>query len=289
MKRFTQNASLALLMLVLSVSVAQGQVTDRKVLTLDGAKQVAAAAVAEARRLNAPGGVIAVVDDGGNLMYLERLDGTFPAGAHISTGKARTAALFRRPTSVFENIVNNGRTVMVAIEDFTPLQGGVPVTLNGQIVGAVGVSGAASAQQDEEIAVAASKALENLGTNGTGVPAVTYFPSQEVTAAFEKGRPLLEVPGYKIHASHREQAGQAEVHTRDTDIIYVLEGTATFVTGGTVVEGQTTAPNEIRGRSIQSGETRSLRKGDVIIVPAGVPHWFKEASNPFNYYVVKAN
>jgi glc operon protein GlcG len=286
MKPFTQKASLALLMLALSVSAAQGQVADRKGLTLDGAKQVAAAAVAEARRLNAPGSVIAVVDDGGNLMYLERLDGTFPAGARISTGKARTAALFRRPTSVFENIVNNGRTVMVALEDFTPLQGGVPVTLDGQIVGAVGVSGAASAQQDEEIAVAASKALETAGTNGM---AVTYFASRDVMAAFEKGMPLLEVPGYKVHASHREQPGQAEVHTLDTDIIYVLEGTATFVTGGTVVEGQTTAPNEIRGRSIQGGETRNLRKGDVIIVPAGAPHWFKEVSNPFNYYVVKAN
>src|SRR5581483_3475043 len=105
---------------------------------------------------NAPGGVIAVVDEGGNLMALERLDGTFAAGANISIGKARTAVLFKRPTKAFEDIIKNGRTAMVALPDayFTPLQGGVPITVDGQIVGGVGVSGASSAQQDEELAMA---------------------------------------------------------------------------------------------------------------------------------------
>src|SRR5262245_53730007 len=101
------------------------QVADRKVLTLDGAKKVAAAAAANARA-HGEGAAIAIVDDGGNLISVERLDGTFPAGARISIGKARTAALFKKPTAAFEDIIRNGRTPMIALEDFTPLQGGVP-------------------------------------------------------------------------------------------------------------------------------------------------------------------
>jgi mannose-6-phosphate isomerase-like protein (cupin superfamily) len=80
----------------------------------------------------------------------------------------------------------------------------------------------------------------------------------------------------------------AEVHAKDADIIYVQEGSATFVTGGTVVDPKTTAPNEIRGKEISGGETRTITKGDVIIVPAGTPHWFKEVPTPITYYVVKA-
>src|SRR6266545_2843251 len=78
------------------------------------------------------------------------------AGANISIGKARTAVLFKRPTKVFEDIIKNGRTAMVALPDslFTPLQGGIPIVVDGQIVGGVGVSGASSAQQDEELAIA---------------------------------------------------------------------------------------------------------------------------------------
>src|ERR1043166_4198179 len=86
------------------------QTTEKKSLTIEGAKRVIAAAVAYAKKNNAPGGVIAVVDEGGNLMALERLDGTFAAGANISIGKARTAMLFKRPTKAFEDIIKNGRT-----------------------------------------------------------------------------------------------------------------------------------------------------------------------------------
>lgn len=134
------------------------RIADKKTLTLEGAKMVLATCEAEARRLNA-GGVIAVVDDGGNLIALHRIDGTFPAGANVSIGKARTAAIFRKPTRLFEDTVKNGRTSMVALPDFTPLQGGVPIIIDGQVVGAVGVSGANSAQQDEEIATAGADAL----------------------------------------------------------------------------------------------------------------------------------
>jgi glc operon protein GlcG len=81
------------------------------------------------------------------------------AGANISIGKARTAAIFKKPTKKFEDIINKGRTAMATLPDFTPLQGGVPIIVGGQIIGAVGVSGAASAQQDEELAMAGASAL----------------------------------------------------------------------------------------------------------------------------------
>jgi glc operon protein GlcG len=140
-------------------SAADAQTVEKKSLTLEAAKKVIAAAVAEAKSKNAPGGAIAVVDDGGNLVAVERLDDTFAAGANISIGKARTAALFKRPTKFFEDVINKGRTAMATLNDFTPLQGGVPIIVDGQIIGAVGVSGAASAQQDEELAIAGANAL----------------------------------------------------------------------------------------------------------------------------------
>jgi glc operon protein GlcG len=140
-------------------SAAAAQTVDKKTMTLEAAKKVIAAAVADAKNKNAPGGAIAVVDEGGNLVAVERLDNTFAAGANISIGKARTAALFKRPTKAFEDIINKGRTAMATLPDFTPLQGGVPIVVDGQIIGAVGVSGAASAQQDEELASAGANAL----------------------------------------------------------------------------------------------------------------------------------
>jgi len=280
------GAALAMFALV---ATSQVQVTEKKSLTLDGARKVIAAAKEYARQNNAPGGVIAVVDEGGNLMALERLDGTFAAGANISIGKARTAVLFKRPTKAFEDIIRNGRTPMIALPDtfFTPLQGGIPITVDGQIVGGVGVSGAASAQQDEELAIAGANALMNLGA-ATAKPA-TYFDKNRVSGAFAKGDVLLDGTGrnYMVHASRREKPGMAEVHLEDADIVYVLEGTATLVTGGTVAEPKTVAPGEIRGSSIQGGETRQLVKGDVIVVPSGTPHWFQQVTAPFLYYVVK--
>ena len=289
MKAIIRTLAVTLLLSGLS-AITHAQVTDKKVLTLDGAKRVITAAVAYAKKNHAPGGVIAVVDDGGNLMALERLDGTFAAGANISIGKARTAVLFKRPTKAFEDIIKNGRTAMVALPDglFTPLQGGVPIVVDGQVIGGIGVSGAASAQQDEELAIAGANAF----TAGamTGTTPVSYFESKIVAAAFANGAVLLDGAddrNYMVHASHRDKPGLAEIHTLDTDIVYVLEGTATFVTGGKAVEAKTIAPNEIRGNAIEGGVTRKLVKGDVIIVPNGVPHWFKEVSSPFNYYVVK--
>ena len=116
---------------------------------------------------------------------------------------------------------------------------------------------------------------------------VTYLPAERVRAAFAKGDVLLNNGKYQIHASRREEPGQVEIHTKDTDLIYMLEGSTTFVTGGTIVDGKTTAPDEIRGTSVTGGQTRTLTKGDVIVVPSGTPHWFKQVSGPLLYYVVK--
>jgi glc operon protein GlcG len=280
---------------ILSIaSLAGAQTTEKKTLTLQGAESVIAAAKAEAQRLHAPGGVIAVVDDGGNLMALERLDGTFSAGANISIGKAKTAVMFKKPTRFFEELINSsgkGRTVMTALENFTPLIGGIPITVDGQIVGGVGVSGAASADQDEKLAIAGSNAFApEAAMSSDPAPAVSYWEKSKVDEAFSKGAVLFDGSdgrNYMVHASRREKPGQAEIHTKDADVIYVLQGSATFITGGEAVDGKTIAPEEIRGSSIKGGDTRKIAKGDVIIVPHGVPHQFLEVTNPFLYYVVK--
>jgi glc operon protein GlcG len=266
---------------MLAAAGARGQWTEKKTLTIDGARKAVGAIVAEARKRGTSGS-IAVVDDGGNLMAVERIDGTFAAGGLISIGKARTAALFKKPTSFFEDLINKGRTAMTTVGDFTPLKGGVPITVDGAIVGAVGVSGAASAAEDEELAVLGAAAV-------TASPAkVSYYEGAQVREAFARGAVLFDRgERYMVHASRREGAGQAEVHAKEADIIYVLEGTAAFVTGGTVVDPKATAQDEVRGIGISGGETRQLAKGDVVIVPAGTPHWFQKVPAAFTYYVVK--
>lgn len=292
-----EKLSYLFLMLGLSLavcSVASAQTAEKKSLTLDGAERVIAAAKAHAAQVKAPGGVIAVVDAGGNLMALERLDGTFAAGATISIGKARTAVLFQKPTKVFEDIINKGRTAMAALPDsfFTPLQGGIPVVLDGQIIGGVGVSGASSATQDEELAISGAEAAKSFGADpamAATLP-VSFFSKTEVDEGFSKGAVLFDGSGgrnYMVHTSRREGPGMVEVHTKDTDILYVLKGSATVVTGGSMVDGKPIAEDEIRGREITGGESRRLVPGDAMIIPSGVPHWFKEVQAPFLYYVVK--
>ncbi|MEJ2088829.1 MAG: heme-binding protein [Gammaproteobacteria bacterium] len=161
--RFGFTLTTVALALAVHVGTARAQVAAKKTLTLDGARTVAAAVATEARK-HAVGGAIAVVDDGGNVLYVERLDGTFPAAAEVAVAKARTAAIFRRPTRVFEDAIRGGRTSLVAVSVMTPLEGGQPIIVDDQVVGAVGVSGAASSQQDEEFALIAAAALSSGGT-----------------------------------------------------------------------------------------------------------------------------
>src|SRR5207245_1452796 len=296
MKIFTSTL-LAILVAISAVAPAHAQIVEKKSLTLEGAKKAIAAAVDYAKKNNAPGGVIAIVDEGGKLMALERLDGTFAMGATISIGKARTAVLFKKPTRFFEELINKGRTAMTAVDGFTPLIGGIPIIIGGEVVGGIGVSGAASANQDEELALAGAAAVAGRGEAGghegkqpgSTPPATTatFIDAKNVSAAFAKGQPLLETAGYKVHASRRVEPGQAEIHTLDTDVIYVVDGSATLVTGGKAIDTKTIAPNEIRGSRIEGGEEHHITKGDAIIIPNGVPHQFTSVTGELHYFVCK--
>lgn len=283
------NKTSIALALVLCLSTAASSAAQAVPVAFDlaAASRIAALAAHEARTRNA-GGSIAVVDAGGHLLVLNRLDGTFPAAAAVSIEKARTAATFQKPTRDFENAIKNGRHALLGVDVMTPLQGGVPITINGVVVGAIGVSGAHSAQEDDDIAQAAVTGFERPADTTASTDAVAYLPSRQVAAAFAKGLPLLETAGYKIHASRRDASGQAEVHTKDADIIYMLEGSATVVTGGRVIDSNVIAPDEIRGSRIEGGVTRVLNKGDVMVIPAGTPHWFSKVDGPITYYVVKS-
>jgi uncharacterized protein GlcG (DUF336 family) len=147
----------AVTMLGLASVCAQAQMVDKKGLTLEAAKKIAAAAEAEALK-NKWNVVIAVVDDGGQLVYLQRMDGTQYGSVNVAVAKARTSTAFKRPTKVFEDAVAGGRTAILGLDDVLPLEGGLPLTHGGQIVGAIGVSGVTS-QQDGVIAKAGAEAL----------------------------------------------------------------------------------------------------------------------------------
>ncbi|MFO1425578.1 MAG: cupin domain-containing protein [Steroidobacteraceae bacterium] len=115
--------------------------------------------------------------------------------------------------------------------------------------------------------------------------------AREVQAAFASGATggtLLERAAFRVNASRRDGAGEPEVHLRDTDIFYVLEGRATVVTGGELVEPRVTGPGEIRGTDLRGGSEQRLGPGDVLTIPHGVPHWFRSVKPPFRYYVVKS-
>ena len=154
-----QAFTFALLLPLTLAFAAQAQLPTKQVLTLDAAKKIAAASEAEAKRRGATV-VIAVVDDGGFLLVLERLDDTQVASVDVGIAKARTAAIFRRPSKVFEDQVKNGRVSALALPGAVALQGGVPIIIDGKVIGAVGVSGN-SPQEDEDIAkVGADHAVE---------------------------------------------------------------------------------------------------------------------------------
>lgn len=138
---------------------ASAQLADKKVLTLDGAKKVAAAAEAEAKKNNW-NVVIAVVDDGGHLLYLQRIDGTQTGSIEVAIQKARTAQAFKRPTKVFEDAIAGGRNALIALHGALPLEGGLPIVVGGQLVGAIGVSGVKSTE-DGQIAKAGAESLGN--------------------------------------------------------------------------------------------------------------------------------
>src|SRR5256712_14091357 len=137
------------------------------------------------------------------------------------------------------------------------------------------------------LALTALLTIPLLAAAADPVSGVTYVGHEKVAAALSKGGPLVSAPDLLVQGSHRDKAGQVEVHDKETDVIHVIDGEATFVTGGTMVGGKTTKPGQSMGTDIKGGQTHHLTKGDVIVVPAGTPHWFKEVPHSVSYYVVK--
>ena len=122
--------------------------------------------------------------------------------------------------------------------------------------------------------------------SGAG-PGVTYIGNDKVADSLAKGGVLVTQSDLTVQGAHRAAAGQVEVHDKETDVLYITDGEATFVTGGTMIGGKNTKTGQWLGTDIQGGESRHLSKGDVIVIPAGVPHWFKEVPKSVSYFVVK--
>ena len=245
-------------------------------LTQAGARAaVEAVAAAAAARGVAP--VVSAVDAGGALVYLHRPDEAQVASVDVTTDKARTAAIYRRPSKDFEDQASGGRPSALHLARAVPLQGGMPILHDGVVVGAVGVSGASSADEDQELATIGAGALAARGDARNGHRnGATFVPRDEVARKWETGGLLLETPRYKIDAGRREGPGAPELHEREVDVMRVVEGSATVVTGG-----------EIHGDRIEGGDARRVSEGDVLAIPSGVPHQFVEVSSPFLYFVVK--
>ncbi len=137
------------------------------------------------------------------------------------------------------------------------------------------------------MALAAFFMMGVLAAAQSGNSGVTHVDPDKVAAALAKGGPLVTAPDLLVSGSHREAAGQVEVHDKETDVLYVVDGEATFVTGGTMVGGKVSRPGQWLGSDITGGQTYHVVKGDVFVVPAGVPHWFKEVPKSISYFVVK--
>jgi mannose-6-phosphate isomerase-like protein (cupin superfamily) len=121
----------------------------------------------------------------------------------------------------------------------------------------------------------------------TPVSTAVFVDHDKVAAALAKGGPLVTASDVLVSGSHRDKPGQVEVHDKEMDVLYITDGTATFVTGGKIVGAKQSRPDQWLGTDITGGTTHKLVKGDVIVVPAGMPHWFKEVPGPLSYYVVK--
>jgi glc operon protein GlcG len=154
----------AFVVMLIFVGDSIGNLPSKNILTLEVAKRIATASEAEAKKRGATV-VIAIVDDGGYLLLLERLDDTQVASVEVGIGKARTAAIFRRPSKVFEDQIREGRVAALALSGATPLQGGVPLIYQGKVIGAIGVSGN-TPQEDEDIAKAGAAVVEKYTSEG---------------------------------------------------------------------------------------------------------------------------
>jgi quercetin dioxygenase-like cupin family protein len=157
-------------------------------------------------------------------------------------------------------------------------------------LGATQIATGTTTQASSSQAPAKSNTSTTTPAANADASGVIFFPSDQVSQTFAKGATLYNgnpERNYRVHIFHRDTPGEVEIHTKDVDVLYVLEGSATFVTGGTVNGGKETAPGEIRVASMDGGVVRRLNKGDIIIVPANVTHWFKEVQQPITYLGVK--
>jgi glc operon protein GlcG len=255
---------------------------ERPALTYHGAR-LAAETVGAAARARGVAPVVSVVDAGGELTYLWRPDEAQVASVKVTTDKARTAAIYRRPSRDFEEQAGHGRPSALHLAGAVPLQGGMPIRHGDHVIGAVGVSGASSADEDQELATIGAAAL------ASEEAMATFIPRERVESTFATGGLLLDTPHYKVDAGRRTAPGDVEYHVHTTDIMRVVEGSATVVTGGELLDPREAGPGEIRGRAIEGGTTHQLSEGDVLVVPAGVAHQFVAVSDPFLYFVTKVD
>jgi uncharacterized protein GlcG (DUF336 family)/mannose-6-phosphate isomerase-like protein (cupin superfamily) len=256
--------------------------TETQALTYEGARLAAEAAGAAATaRGVAP--VAAVVDAGGELVYLWRPDRAQVASVGVATDKARTAAIYRRPSKDFEEQATGGRPSALHLARAVPLQGGIPITVDGEVVGAIGVSGASSADEDQELALIGAAAIDAAPSNGNAL----FISNAALRRRFENGGLLLDTHRYKLDAGRRVQPGEVEYHERVVDVMHVVRGRATVVTGGEMVDPREVAPGELRAVRVEGGEAHELGEGDVLAIPNGVPHQFVNVTDPFLYFVVK--
>jgi glc operon protein GlcG len=269
-----------------AAAAADFSVAEVPALTYEGAKLAAEAAGAvAAQRGVAP--VVAAVDAGGELVYLWRPDAAQVASVNVATDKARTAAIYRRPSKDFEDQATGGRPSALHLARAVPLQGGMPIVHDGVVVGAIGVSGASSADEDQELAViGAGAAAASASSNGRANGAA-FFDSATLRRKFEEGGLLLDTDRYKLDAGRRVAPGEVEFHEGVVDVMHVVQGTATVVTGGEMRDAREVAPGELRAPAIDGGTRHELAEGDVLAIPNGVPHQFVDVSDPFLYFVVK--
>jgi glc operon protein GlcG len=257
--------------------------TTAPALSAAEAREAAQAVASEcARRAVAP--VCAVVDAGGDLMFLWRPDAAQVASVGVAGDKARTAAIYRRPSKDFEEQASAGRASALHLARAVPLQGGIPIERDGCVLGAVGVSGASSADEDQELAVLGAEALATRGGTDNGA---AFFDGQSVLAKFATGGLLLDAGAYKLDAGRREAPGEVECHAHTVDVMHVVAGTATVLTGGAMVGRRSAGDGEQRADSLTGSHAHELTEGDVLAIPAGVPHQFTRVSDPFLYFVVK--
>ena len=123
-----------------------------------------------------------------------------------------------------------------------------------------------------------------------GMPGPTYMDSQRVLDNFDKknANPLIPGDAYNVQTNKRTANGNIEIHEKETDIFYIMDGSATIIVGGTAVEPKQTRPGQMTAKDIQGGQAHDLKKGDVLVIPAGTPHWFKQVNGSINYLTVKS-